>query len=80
MHLAVSLCYHYHYTLGLFNGTEDEFRTYLNELWFGTYNRGAPNSSSGFEHVFMGEIDSDNEVKGYHNWIKYGYADRLNTV
>ncbi len=65
---------------GLFNGTEEEFRVYLNELWFGTYDRGAPDSSSGFERVFMGEIDSENEVGGYHNWIKYGQADRQNIV
>uniref|UniRef100_A0A8R1HVZ2 Poly(U)-specific endoribonuclease n=1 Tax=Caenorhabditis japonica TaxID=281687 RepID=A0A8R1HVZ2_CAEJA len=40
-------------------------------LWFGTYTRckGAL-GSSGWEHVFSGELKS-NEVDGQHDWVRY---------
>ena len=43
----------------------------LDELWFGLYSRKTTNDSSGFEHVFVGEIKEDNqEITGFHNWIQ----------
>ncbi|EGT32179.1 hypothetical protein CAEBREN_21914 [Caenorhabditis brenneri] len=40
-------------------------------LWFGTYSRcKGPLGSSGWEHVFSGEIKS-NEVDGQHDWVRY---------
>ncbi len=56
---------------GIYTGSQSEFRDYAYELWFGPYERGATDSSSGFEHVFMGEIDGGGEVGGFHNWIHY---------
>lgn len=42
---------------------------FLKESWFGLYKRTVENDSSGFEHVFCGEIKSqDGSVTGLHNW------------
>lgn len=41
----------------------DAFIRLLNELWFGLYRREVSNDSSGFEHVFLGEI-KDGVVSG----------------
>lgn len=40
----------------------------LNTLWFGLYKRKVANDSSGFEHVFVGEI-TDNTGKGKENEV-----------
>ena len=40
----------------------------LERLWFGLYRRKVENDSSGFEHVFLGEI-RDGQVTGFHNWL-----------
>uniref|UniRef100_A0A0N5B918 Endoribonuclease n=1 Tax=Strongyloides papillosus TaxID=174720 RepID=A0A0N5B918_STREA len=53
-------------------------RTYFNwlkQLWFGTYSRakGVPDSS-GFEHVFIGEI-KNGEISGLHNWYRFHYLE-----
>lgn len=41
----------------------------MHELWFGLYRRSTTDDSSGFEHVFLGEI-KDGEVSGMHNWVQ----------
>jgi poly(U)-specific endoribonuclease len=49
------------------------FRTLLHDTWFGLYRREKENDSSGFEHVFTGEISHEAEglkVSGLHNWIQ----------
>jgi poly(U)-specific endoribonuclease len=40
------------------------------QIWFELYgrSRGGRKDSSGFEHVFVGEI-KDDQVSGFHNWI-----------
>jgi poly(U)-specific endoribonuclease len=43
--------------------TREQFIVELNNIWFGLYRRKVSNDSSGFEHVFLGEIDAD-QVKG----------------
>ena len=51
-----------------------EFKEHLHSLWFGLYGRaGAHDSSSAFEHVFVGEVkrgEFEDEISGFHNWIK----------
>lgn len=54
--------------------SHEEFKQQLHSLWFGLYGRGgSQGSSSAFEHVFVGEIKSghEEEVSGFHNWIKF---------
>ena len=52
----------------------------LVRLWFELYrrHRGGPLDSSGFEHVFVGEI-RDNQVSGFHNWIRFALEERRGT-
>ena len=60
------------------------FRTKLKQLWFGFYERRAANDSSGYEHVFVGEImrkkGSRLVVGGLHNWVNYCYHELHRTV
>ncbi|PKU72848.1 poly(U)-specific endoribonuclease-B-like isoform X1 [Dendrobium catenatum] len=59
---------------GLVSGNSEEFKEMLNHLWFDLYSRGGGyDSSSAFEHVFVGEIKGrkGNVVSGFHNWIQF---------
>lgn len=60
---------------GLAPADRNEFLNQLNDLWFGLYRRETQNDSSGFEHVFLGEI-KDGEVTGLHNWIQFYDEER----
>ncbi|CEF71104.1 Poly(U)-specific endoribonuclease [Strongyloides ratti] len=47
----------------------------LKHLWFGRYSRArGVMDSSGFEHVFMGEL-KNGEVSGLHNWFRFAYLE-----
>lgn len=46
-----------------------DFINELQDLWFTLYSRKSKNDSSGFEHVFLGEI-KEGQVTGMHNWIQ----------
>lgn len=49
----------------------EEFKQIFRNLWFEFYNRGGTqDSSSAFEHVFVGEVKRRGEVSGFHNWIQ----------
>ena len=50
-------------------GTGD-FKALLNTIWFELYRRETRADSSGFEHVFVGEVKGD-EVSGFHNWMQF---------
>eukprot|EP01038_Epipyxis_sp_PR26KG_P011689 gene11689-15651_t len=58
--------------------SKQDFIAELNGLWFNFYSRKARNDSSGFEHVFLGEINEKNEVVGLHNWIHIYLEEKKN--
>lgn len=72
-----------------FISSAQAFRTALHQIWFGLYSReNRILGSSGFEHVFLGEI-KENKVSGFHNWVffskeesnnKVNYKGRIGTV
>jgi len=54
-------------------------RAKLWDMWFELYSRPASNpnrGSSGFEHVFLGELN--NGVTGFHNWLYYDREEPTN--
>eukprot|EP00238_Polyblepharides_amylifera_P012761 CAMPEP_0196591590 /NCGR_PEP_ID=MMETSP1081-20130531/70203_1 /TAXON_ID=36882 /ORGANISM="Pyramimonas amylifera, Strain CCMP720" /LENGTH=331 /DNA_ID=CAMNT_0041914995 /DNA_START=205 /DNA_END=1200 /DNA_ORIENTATION=+ len=51
------------------------FKSQLYSLWFKLYRRQQRNDSSGFEHVFVGEVKND-KVTGMHNWIQLYIEER----
>ena len=58
-----------------------EFKNLLQKIWFALYKRGRRGrpSSSGFEHVFTGEIKNE-EVSGFHNWIQFFIEEQKGSV
>ncbi|KAM6948090.1 uridylate-specific endoribonuclease A [Lycodopsis pacificus] len=57
------------YTKGVY-ASEEEFIQDLKMMWFGLYSRNNNKmDSSGFEHIFAGEIKGG-KVSGFHNWIQ----------
>lgn len=59
----------------------EEFKQIFRNLWFEFYNRGGTqDSSSAFEHVFVGEVKRRGEVSGFHNWIQFYMKEAKGTV
>jgi len=50
--------------------SSSDFKRLLYKIWFELYRRSGAKDSSGFEHVFSGEIKKG-QVTGFHNWIKF---------
>jgi poly(U)-specific endoribonuclease len=52
--------------------SKEGFIKLLQSIWFELYRRerGGREDSSGFEHVFVGEV-KDGDVSGFHNWIQF---------
>ncbi|XP_027559352.1 poly(U)-specific endoribonuclease [Neopelma chrysocephalum] len=60
--------------------SEQEFLEDLKEMWFGLYSRGdGEQDSSGFEHVFSGEVKKG-KVSGFHNWIRFYLLEKQGMV
>ncbi|XP_051631680.1 LOW QUALITY PROTEIN: uridylate-specific endoribonuclease A-like, partial [Manacus candei] len=61
---------------GLYPSAES-FRADLHSMWFGLYSRsgGKVLDSSGFEHVFHGEV-KNRAVSGCHNWVQLQALER----
>ncbi|CAB9498579.1 specific endoribonuclease-B [Seminavis robusta] len=57
------------------------FRNLLFKIWFELYrrSRGGRLDSSGFEHVFVGEV-KDGDVSGFHNWIQFYLEEKRGKV
>lgn len=60
---------------------KEDFIKLLHTIWFDLYNRerGGSSDSSGFEHVFVGEV-KDNEVSGFHNWVQFYLEEKKGAV
>ena len=52
---------------GVFSGTYDDWGNKLYTLWFDMYTRSGKLSSSGFEHVFIGEMALKNVAFGCYS-------------
>lgn len=59
---------------GLASSTVSGFINELKTYWFNFYSRSSVLDSSGFEHVFVGEVRGTSEVTGFHNWLQ-GYLE-----
>ncbi|MCU4831880.1 hypothetical protein OCF61_03195 [Bacillus cereus] len=56
--------------------SDEQWYTYLHNIWFLQYNRGSSFNLSGFERVFIGEMNTrGNSLVGYHFWYKYYFDD-----
>lgn len=57
-----------------------EFEEDLKKMWFGLYRRyNDILDSSGFEHVFSGEVKRG-KVSGFHNWVRFYLAEKNNEL
>ncbi|XP_037083820.1 poly(U)-specific endoribonuclease-D-like [Pollicipes pollicipes] len=58
----------------------NSFKRTMKALWFDFYGRSrGVLSSSGFEHVLMGEV-KNGQVSGFHNWVYFYFLERKNEV
>lgn len=55
------------------------FKKELYRIWFNLYKRKTRNDSSGFEHVFVGEV-KNGKVIGFHNWIQLFVEERKGNI
>jgi len=60
---------------GLADVNERDFKRDLYQMWFALYRRDGELSSSGFEHVFIGE-ESRGKITGLHSWIQTFILER----
>lgn len=69
---AMKLVHDYLKRKGKASFSISQFKSELYDLWFKKYYRSSVRGSSGFEHVFVGEIKSaDRVVSGFHSWIQF---------
>lgn len=66
---------------GFFANDLQSHQNILKEIWFHPYSRGKGiNSSSGFEHVFIGERKPRKGIIGLHNWIFFSFGELSNKI
>ncbi|XP_043098409.1 LOW QUALITY PROTEIN: poly(U)-specific endoribonuclease-A-like [Puntigrus tetrazona] len=62
--------YNFLHSKGIYS-SQSEFIQDLKMMWFGLYSRSSGKlDSSGFEHIFAGEIKGG-KVSGFHNWLQF---------
>jgi len=59
--------------------SQAEFQKLLFKIWFDFYRREGVKDSSGFEHVFVGEV-KDGKVSGLHNWIQFYLEEKKGNI
>ncbi|KAG8585548.1 hypothetical protein GDO81_005067 [Engystomops pustulosus] len=58
----------------------DSFKADFKEMWFGLYTRTkGPLDSSGFEHVFHGEIHGG-KISGFHSWVQFYLQEKAGQI
>ncbi|XP_043208443.1 poly(U)-specific endoribonuclease-C-like [Amphibalanus amphitrite] len=58
----------------------NSFKRTMKALWFDFYGRRRGKlTSSGFEHVLLGEV-KNRQVSGFHNWVYFYFLERKNQV
>lgn len=79
----MQFCHKYLLAKGADDVPEDssEFIQLLYKIWFEVYNRqrGGEKDSSGFEHVFVGEV-KDDTVSGFHNWLQFYLEEKKGAI
>jgi poly(U)-specific endoribonuclease len=78
----MQFCYQYckaHNVLSRDTDSTTEFIHLLQSIWFDQYSRDGKKDSSGFEHVFIGEIQ-DNAISGFHNWIQFYLQEQKGNI
>lgn len=77
-HVA-NLTFQFVQNTGKFN-SRSQFQDYVKQTWFGGFRRGGSSptvlDSSAFEHVFLGERNSEKMTSGLHSWIQYLLQER----
>ncbi len=65
---------------GSYRNNNRAFRDAIHQIWFGLYSReNRTLGSSGFEHVFLGEIKQE-KVQGFHNWVFFSKEEQNNNL
>lgn len=71
------------FAANVFTGDMNAFRAKIVELWFDGYDRDGTSAdvvgSSGFEHVFMGEL-KQGDVSGFHNWFHFHFEEEATNI
>ncbi|XP_031838971.1 endoribonuclease Arlr [Nomia melanderi] len=66
---------------GFFINDLKVYKNVLKEIWFHPYSRSKRiNSSSGFEHVFVGESKRRKGIIGVHNWIFFYFGELTSKI
>lgn len=77
----MQFCHQYCHTHGKAPADRTGFVKLLQSVWFEMYHRGRGGGadSSGFEHVFIGEV-KNGEVSGFHNWVRFYLEEQKGTL
>ncbi|XP_029930457.1 poly(U)-specific endoribonuclease-C-like isoform X1 [Myripristis murdjan] len=61
---------------------QTQFKRQLYDIWFRLYHRdrSGGQDSCGFEHVFVGETKSGQEIMGLHNWVQFYLQEKHDHV
>ncbi|HFK1544956.1 TPA: hypothetical protein ACGXMZ_000645 [Bacillus albus] len=55
--------------------SDEQWYTFLHNIWFLQYDSSSGVNHSGFERIFIGEKTRGNYLGGYHFWYKYYFDD-----
>jgi len=76
---ALQLTHDFLASKGVVSSVDADFQIALREIWYSLYVRSGALSSSGAEHVQVGEI-KDDEISGLHNWVRFALLEQEGSV